>query len=58
VRDLSWREKNDAIDIGCDVSLARCLHLSPVVMAEADFERLVALESSFARNVLLEGIAA
>jgi predicted nucleotidyltransferase len=58
VRDLSWRDKNDAIDLGCDVSLARGLHLSPVVMAEADFERLVALESSFARNVLREGIAA
>jgi len=58
VRDLGWQEKVDAIDLACDVSLARGLHVSPVVMAEADFERLVAIESSFAHNVLREGVAA
>jgi hypothetical protein len=29
-----------------------------MVMSEADFDRLVALESAFARNVLAEGVAA
>jgi predicted nucleotidyltransferase len=58
VRDLSWKEKIAAIELGCDVSLARTLHISPVVMATADFDRLVELESSFARNVLAEGVAA
>jgi predicted nucleotidyltransferase len=58
VRDLTWREKNEAIDLGFDVSLERSMHLSPVVMAEADFERLLALESPFAQGVLQEGIAA
>jgi predicted nucleotidyltransferase len=57
VRGLSWREKGEAIDLAFDVSMARDLHVSPVVMAEADFERLVSLESAFASNVLREGIA-
>jgi predicted nucleotidyltransferase len=56
VSDLSWHEKGEAIDLGFDVSLVFGLHISPVVMAEADFDRLVALESSFAGNVLREGI--
>ena len=56
VRDLTWKEKIEAIDLGCDVSLARTMHLSPVVMAKADFDRLVALESSFVQNVLREGV--
>ncbi|MDP9152571.1 MAG: nucleotidyltransferase domain-containing protein [Myxococcota bacterium] len=58
VRGLTWREKVEAMDLAYDVSLSGGLHVSPVVMAEADFDRLVALESSFARNVLREGIAA
>jgi predicted nucleotidyltransferase len=58
VRDLSWKEKIAAIELGCDVSLARTLHISPVVMATADFDRLIELESSFARNVLADGVAA
>jgi predicted nucleotidyltransferase len=58
VRDLTWREKNDAIDLGYDVSLARGVHVSPVVMSEADFTRLIELEAPFAKNVLQEGLAA
>jgi predicted nucleotidyltransferase len=58
VRDLTWDERLEAIDLGFDVSILRGLHVSPVVMAEADFDRLVTLESSFAGNVLREGIAA
>jgi uncharacterized protein len=58
VRDLTWREKVEAIGLAFDVSLVRGLHLSPVVMPEAEFDRLVVLESAFASNVLREGIAA
>ncbi len=58
VRELSWHEKGEAIDLAFEVSMACGLHVSPVVMAETDFERLVSLESSFANNVLREGIAA
>ena len=58
VCELTWREKIEGIDLGFDVSMAKGIHLSQVVMAEADFDRLVALESSFARNVLVEGVAA
>ena len=58
VRELTWSEKIEGIDLGFDVSMARGLHVSPMVMSEADFDRLVALESAFARNVLAEGVAA
>ncbi len=58
VRGLTWREKVEAMDLAYDVSLSGGLQVSPVVMAEADFERLLALESSFALNVLRDGIGA
>lgn len=58
VVELTRREKIEAIELGFDVSLERTLHLSPVVMAEEDFERLISLESSFAQNVLREGLTA
>jgi predicted nucleotidyltransferase len=58
VRELTWHEKVEGMDLGFDVSVSRGLHLSPVVMAESDFDRLVTLESAFAQNVLAEGVAA
>ena len=58
VRALTWHEKGEAIDLATDVSLARSLRVSAVVMSEADFQRLVDLESPFVRNVMQEGIAA
>lgn len=58
VHELTRREKIEAIELGFDVSLERTLHLSPVVMAEEDFERLIALESPFAESVLREGLTA
>lgn len=58
VHDLTWNEKTEAIDLGTDVSLARQMHVSPVVMSSSDFDYLLAVESSFARNILDEGIAA
>jgi len=58
VADLSWPEKVEAIDLAFEVSLQHRIHVSPVVMSESDFDRLVALESAFAESVLREGIAA
>jgi uncharacterized protein len=58
IHDLTWREKTDAIDLGTEVSLARRMHVSPVVMSAADFEYLVAVESSFAKSILDEGVVA
>jgi predicted nucleotidyltransferase len=58
VHELTRREKIEAIEMGFDVSLERTLHLSPVVMAGDDFERLLALESPFAHDVLREGLTA
>jgi predicted nucleotidyltransferase len=58
VDELTWSEKVEAVGKGAEVSLAHGMHLSPVVMSTADFERLVALESAFAGDILGEGIAA
>ncbi len=58
VHDLTWKEKTEAIDLATEVSLARGVHVSSVVMSSSDFEYLVAVESSFARNILDEGVAA
>ena len=58
VRALTWNEKVEAIDFAFDVGLASGLHVSPVVMADDDFDQLVRRESSFASNVLRDGISA
>jgi hypothetical protein len=34
------------------------MHVSPVVMSSVDFEYLVAVESSFAKSILDEGVVA
>jgi len=56
VRDLAWKEKIEAIELAAELSLRAGLHISPVVMSQAEIDRLVALESAFARRVLEEGI--
>jgi predicted nucleotidyltransferase len=58
IHGLDWREKVEAMDMAFDVGWARGLHLSPMVVSDAEFDRLVNLESRFAANVLREGIAA
>lgn len=55
VRDLTFREKVEAVELAAELSLARGLPLAPVVMSAAEFDRLVALELGFAANVLAEG---
>ena len=55
---LTWREKNEAIDLSTDVSLAQGVSISAFVVSAADWDHLVAVESSFAQNILREGIAA
>jgi hypothetical protein len=55
VRDLTWQEKGESVDIATEISLECGMHLAPVVMSETDFKRLVDLESSFAADILRDG---
>lgn len=57
VQDLSWAEKIEAVGIGAEVSLVFGLQLAPVVMSTKDFNRLIALESAFAEDIVREGVA-
>ena len=53
---LDWREAIEAIHLGADEELQSGVLLSPMPRATADFERLRAVESQFARAVDEEGI--
>ena len=56
IDDLHWREAVEAIHLGADEELESGVLLSPMPRATADFERLRAVESPFARAVDEEGI--
>ena len=56
IDDLDWREAVEAIHLGADEELQSGVLLSPMPRATADFQRLRAVESQFARAVDKEGI--
>lgn len=58
IEGLTFAEKIACIDLGCEIALARGVHVSVVAMAQAEFDRLLSLESAFAQSVMREGIAA
>jgi predicted nucleotidyltransferase len=56
IDDLTWREAIEAIDLGTDEELRSGVPLSPLPHATAEFERLRAMESLFAREVDRDGV--